>query len=99
MCFMSGPDLARDSAPASPTSGQPSFFVEASVLVPQVPAGYVVPSHSTLPSVPALPDFSASAGSSLDSDMLSQMRLMMEQVVSEIDRTDSDPYSILSIFH
>ena len=53
--FMSGPDLARDSALVSPISGQPYCFVETSLLVPQVPEGYVVPSHSTLPSVPALP--------------------------------------------
>ena len=81
---MSGPDLARDSALASPipTSGQLSCFVETSLLVPQVPEGYVVPSRFMLPSVPALPSFSAS-GSSSDSDMLSQMRLMMEQLISQ----------------
>ena len=58
-CFMCGPDLPRDSALASPTSGEPCCFVETSVLVPQVPKGYVVPSRSTLLSVPALPGFSA----------------------------------------
>ena len=82
-CFMNGPDSARDSALASPTSGQPSCSVETSLLVLQAPERYVVPSRSTLLSVLALPGFSASAGSSSDSDMLSQMRLMMEQVVSQ----------------
>ena len=61
-CFASGPDLARDSALACPTSGQPACFVETSLLAPQVPEGYVVRSHSTLPSALALPTFIASAG-------------------------------------
>ena len=46
-CLMSGPDVARDSAIASPTTGQPSCFVETCLLVPHVPEGYVVPSHCT----------------------------------------------------
>ena len=83
-CFISGPSVASDSSSHLPTFGQPSCFVESSLLVPQVPEGYVVPSRSTLPTVPALPGFSASPGSSSDSaDMPAQMRVMMEQVVSQ----------------
>ena len=80
-CFIRGPAVASDSSSPLLSFGQPSYFVEFSVLVPQVLAGYVVLFRFTLLSLPALPGYSASPGSSSDSaDMLSLMRLVMEQV-------------------
>ena len=64
--FISGPEVASDSAFPLPTTGQPSCFVESFLLVPQVAEGYVVLSRFTLPSVLAFPGFSGSSSESAD---------------------------------
>ena len=99
-CFISGPQGAADSASVvdvevPPTSlAQPSCFVETSLLVPQVPEGFVetpraapriqeVASSSSsasrvLPQVPLLPGSSSSPD-----DLLSEMRNMMDEVLTQ----------------
>ena len=97
-CFISGPQGAADSASvvdvevAPTTLAQPSCFVQTSLLVPQVPDGFVetprvvpriqeVASSSAsrvLPQVPLLPGSSSSPV-----DVLSQMRTMMDEVLTQ----------------
>ena len=96
-CFISGPHDTADHAVAvevaSTTLAQPSCFVQTSLLVPQVPNGLVeaprvvpriqeVASSSSascvLPQVPLLPGSSSSPV-----DLLSQMRTMMAEVLTQ----------------